>query len=126
MTSTDLLPTRISIQQMCLVVVKVRERKINPNSFFLLFLCLLKVFMLLLFWLFFFFKFGFPQKNVSRLGSDSKVSACNAGDPGWISGSGSSSGERNGYPLQYSCLKNSMVRGAWQATVLGVAKSLTE
>ena len=37
-----------------------------------------------------------------------------------VSGSGRSPGERNGYPLQYSCLENSMDRGAWQATVHGV------
>ena len=36
-----------------------------------------------------------------------------------------SPGEGNGYPLQYSCLENSMDRGAWQATVLEVAKSWT-
>ena len=36
-----------------------------------------------------------------------------------------SPGEGNGYPLQYSCLENSMDRGAWQATVHGVAKSWT-
>ena len=34
-------------------------------------------------------------------------------------------GEGNGNPLQYSCLENSMIRGAWQATVHGVAKSRT-
>ena len=39
-------------------------------------------------------------------GSDSKESACNAGDLGSISGSGRSPGEKNGYPLQYSCLEN--------------------
>ena len=48
-------------------------------------------------------------------GSDSKESACNAGDPGLIPESGRSSGERNGYPLQDSCLENPMDRGAWQA-----------
>ena len=41
-------------------------------------------------------------------GSDSKESACNAGDPGSIPGSGRSPGERNGYPLQYPCLENPM------------------
>ena len=46
-------------------------------------------------------------------GSDSKVSACNAGDPGSISGSGRAPGEGNGNPLQYSCLGNPMDRGAW-------------
>ena len=40
-------------------------------------------------------------------GSDSKESACNAGDPGLIPGSGRSLGEGNGYLLQYSCPKNS-------------------
>ena len=48
--------------------------------------------------------------------------ACNAGDPGLIPGSGRSSGEGNGNPLQYSCLENPMDRGAWQATVHGVAR----
>ena len=46
-------------------------------------------------------------------GSDSKESTCNAGDPGLVPGSGRSFRERNGYPLQYSCLVNSMGRGAW-------------
>ena len=41
-------------------------------------------------------------------GSDGKASACNAGDPGSIPGSGRSPGEGNGNPLQYSCLENSM------------------
>ena len=39
-----------------------------------------------------------------------------AGDPGLIPGSGISPREGNGYPLQYSCLENSMDRGAWQVT----------
>ena len=50
---------------------------------------------------------GFPG------GSDGKASACNAGDPGSMSGSGRSPGEGNGPPLQYSCLENPMYRGAW-------------
>ena len=58
-------------------------------------------------------------------GSEVKASARNAGDPGPIPGSGRSPGEGNGNPLQYSCLENSMDRGAWQATVYGVAKSRT-
>ena len=41
-----------------------------------------------------------------------KVSACNAGDPGSIPGSGRSPGEGNGNPLQHSCLENPMDRGA--------------
>ena len=55
-------------------------------------------------------------------GSDSKESTCNAGDVGSIPGSGRSPGERNGNPLQYSYLENSINRGAWQATVHGVEK----
>ena len=52
----------------------------------------------------------------------------NAGDirvSGSISGSGRSSGERNGNPLQYSCLENSMDRGSWWVTVHGITKSQT-
>ena len=49
-------------------------------------------------------KMGFPSS------SDGKESACNAGDPGSIPGSGRSPGEGNGYPLLYSCLENSMDR----------------
>ena len=52
--------------------------------------------------------------------------AGDAGDTGSILGWGRSSGEGNGYPLEYSRLENSMDRGAWQATVRGVAKSWTQ
>ena len=62
---------------------------------------------------------GFPG------GSAGKESAHNVGDLGLIPGSGRSLGEGNGYPLQYSCLENSIDRGAWQVTVHGVAKSWT-
>ena len=55
----------------------------------------------------------YPDKM--RLFSDSKDSACNAGDPGSIPVSGRCPGEGNGNPLQYSCLENSMDREAWQA-----------
>ena len=48
-------------------------------------------------------------------GSEVKVSACNVGDLGSIPGSGRSPGEGNGNPLQYSCLENPMVGGAWWA-----------
>ena len=51
-----------------------------------------------------------------------KESACNAGDPGSIPRSGRFPGEGNGNPLQYACLENPMDRGAWQATVHGVAR----
>ena len=53
---------------------------------------------------------------------DGKESACNAGDPGSIPGLGRSLGEGNDKPFQYSCLENPMDRGAWQATVHGVAR----
>ena len=59
-------------------------------------------------------------------GSNGKESACNAGDPGLIPGSGRFPGEGNGKPLQYSCLENPMDRGTWQTTVHGVAKSQTQ
>ena len=55
--------------------------------------------------------------------SNSKESACDVGDTGSIPGSGRSSGEGNGNPLQYSCLENPVDRGVWWATVHGVAKS---
>ena len=58
-------------------------------------------------------------------GSNGKESVCNAGELGLIPGLGRSPGEGNGYPVQYSCLENSKDRGAWQATVHGVAKSQT-
>ena len=62
---------------------------------------------------------GFPGA------SEVKASASNAGDPGLIPGSGRSSGEGNGNPLQYSCLENPMDWGAWWAVVHGVTKSRT-
>ena len=52
--------------------------------------------------------------------SDGKESARNAQDVGSIPQSGRSPGEGNGSPLQYSCLENTMDRGAWRATVRGV------
>ena len=57
--------------------------------------------------------------------SDGQESACNVGHPGSIPALGRSPGEGNGYPLQYSCLENSTDRGAWWATVPGVAESNT-
>ena len=57
--------------------------------------------------------------------SDKKGSAYNAGDLGSIPGSGRSPGEKNGYPLQYSCLENLMDREAWWATAHEVTKSQT-
>ena len=58
-------------------------------------------------------------------GSDGQKSACSAGDLSLIFRLGRSLGEGNGYPLQYSCLENSMDRGSWQATAHRVAKSWT-
>ena len=57
---------------------------------------------------------------------DGKEFTCNSGGLGLILGTGRSRGEGNGYPLQYSCLENSMDSGAWWATVHGVAKSWTQ
>ena len=62
-------------------------------------------------------------------GASGKEPACNAGDirdASLIPGSGRSPGESNGYPLQYSCLENLMVRETWWATVHAVAKSWTQ
>ena len=58
-------------------------------------------------------------------GSVGKESTCNAGDPGLIPGMGRYAGEGKGNLLQYSCLENSMDRGAWWAIVHGVTKSWT-
>ena len=63
---------------------------------------------------------GFPS------GSDGKESACKEGDPGSFPGLGRFPEEGNGNPSQYSCLENSTDRGAWQATVHGIAKSQTQ
>ena len=62
---------------------------------------------------------GFSDDSVA------KESAYTAGDQGSIPGSGRSPGEGNGYSLQDSCLENSMDKGAWWATVPGVAKTWT-
>ena len=59
-------------------------------------------------------------------GSDSRESACHAGDPALIPGWKRNHGEGNGYPFQYSCLENSMNRGVWLTTVHGVGKSQTQ
>ena len=72
---------------------------------------------------------GMCKYNLSDVfpgGSDSKASACNAGDPGLIPGSGRSPGEGNDTPLQYSCLENPMDGGAWWATVHRVTKNWTQ
>ena len=63
--------------------------------------------------------FGFPGDSVI------KNLPADTGDVGSIPGSGRSLGVGNGNLLQYSCLENPMDRGAWQATLHGVAKSWT-
>ena len=55
-------------------------------------------------------------------GSEGKDSVCNVEDLGSITGSGRYPGEGTDYPLQYSCLENSMDRGGWQVTVHGVTE----
>ena len=67
----------------------------------------------------YFLLWGFPG------GSESKESACNAGGLGSIPGLTRSSGEGNGYLLQYSGLENSMDRGSWWATVYVITNSQT-
>ena len=59
---------------------------------------------------------GFPG------GSDGKDTPANAGEAGWIPGSERSPAEGNGNLVQYSCLENSMSRGAWWAMVHGAAE----
>ena len=91
----------------------------NPFDFSTLGTSWMSLYNVIPIWLLYLSTFSFPG------GSDSKESACNAGDLGLIPGLGRSLGEGNSYPLQYSCLENSMDRGAWQATVHGVAKNWT-
>jgi len=62
------------------------------------------------------FSITIPRNSVG------KESSCNAEDPGLIPGWERYPGEGNGNPLQYSCLENPMYRGAWQATVHGIAR----
>ena len=59
---------------------------------------------------------GFPHSSVG------KESAGNTGHTGLIPGLGRCPGEGNGNPFQYSCLENPTDRGAWQATVHGIAR----
>ena len=63
---------------------------------------------------------GFPS------GSEGKEFDCSVVDLGSIPGSGRSPAARNAYPLQDSCLENSMDRDAWRVTVQGVAQSQTQ
>ena len=64
----------------------------------------------------------FPGGSVVK---NPPANARDTGGRGSVPGSGRSSGEGNDNPLQYSCLGNSMDRGAWRTIVHGVAKSLT-
>jgi len=63
---------------------------------------------------------GFPNGSV---GKESAYNPGDIGDTGSMSELRRSPGGRNGYPLQYSCLKNSMDRGVWRVTVDGVTES---
>ena len=73
-------------------------------------------------------KESFPSllslKLLREITFSGRESACQAGDTDSIPGWGSSPGEGNGNPLQYSCLENPMDRGAWWATVHRVTKEL--
>ena len=71
-------------------------------------------------------KFYSVKVGASIGGSDGKETACQAGNPGSISGSGRSPGEENGNPLQHSCLENSMDRRPWEVIVDGVTKNQTQ
>ena len=62
---------------------------------------------------------GNKEFEEGQCGSDGKESACKAGDLSSIPGLGRSPGEGNDYPLQYSCLENSMDKETWSATVMG-------
>ena len=69
---------------------------------------------------------GIIIHNSFPCGSAGKECTCHAGDLGSMPGLGRSPGGGRGNPRQYSCLENPMDRGAWQATVLGVAKGWTQ
>ena len=71
------------------------------------------------------FKLGTTTCQSFPCSSVGKESACSAGDLGSIPGLGRFLGEGNGCPLEYSCLKNPMDKGAWWATVHRVTKSQT-
>ena len=69
-----------------------------------------------------YFTFCFRQYRDFPCGPVVRLCSSNAGDLGSIPGSGRFPGERNGNPLQYSCLENPTDRGAWQAPVRWVAR----
>ena len=68
---------------------------------------------------------GFPVTQLVKNLPAMQETPFNVGDLGLIPGSGKSSGEGNGNPLQYSYLGNPMDKGAWEAAVRGVAESDT-
>ena len=72
-----------------------------------------------------FFFFTVTKRPQWLSGEASTCNAGDAGDAGLIPGSGRSPGGGRGNPLQYPCLEIPMDRGAWQATIQGVAKSQT-
>ena len=109
---------RIQMKYILLFQISQSISLIPVTSFFLL-LSVSQFFLTTTFNLNLFLVWNFPG------GSNSKVSAYNAGDLGSLPGSGRSPGEGNGNPLQYSCLENPMDGGSWQSTVPGVAKSRT-
>ena len=79
-------------------------------------------------WSFYFIIYFFLKFSGVLGVSVGKESACDAGDEGGrgsVSGSGRSPAGENGNPLHYSCLENSMERGAWRVVVHGVTKSRT-
>ena len=82
--------------------------------------CFLLLFIFCFLKLFYGFGFVFWASRVLRW-----QTVHSAGDLGLIPGSGGSPGEGNGYPLQDTCLENSLDRGSWPATVFGVTKSWT-
>ena len=67
---------------------------------------------------------SFEASQVALLVKNLPVNAGDIRDTGLLPGLGRSPGEGNGNPLQYSCLEESMDRGAWWATVHGVTKEL--
>ena len=70
-----------------------------------------------------FLNISFNEYYLINGGSESKESVSNAEYQGSVPGSGRSPGKRNNYPLQYSCLENSMDRGDLWVTIHGIAKS---
>ena len=105
------------------------QKKKKKNAFFILAYKALHVYLVLHPSTSFMTQFpGFPRDTGFPNGSDSKESACNAGDAGdmgWIPGLGRSLGVGNGNSLQYSCLENPMDRGAWWTIIHRVAKCQT-